>query len=128
MSRERHKPQLGPVMAFTGRRADVVRFFAEITGIDPDPGDDATWFEAENAKLAIHDPQDRQTPEEVRRQAGFVLWMGVPDIGLAFERANRAGHVVGAFQGDYFFAKDPDGRYVGFYELEEHGHGHGHEH
>jgi hypothetical protein len=34
---------------------------------------------------------------------------------------------VGDFHGDFFFAKDPDGRYVGVYTLEDH-HGHDHDH
>ena len=39
-----------------------------------------------------------------------------------------AGYAIGEFHGDYFFARDPDGRYVGFHANEEHGHGHDHDH
>ena len=42
--------------------------------------------------------------------------------------APYAGCAIGEFQGDYFFARDPDGRYVGFHATEEQGHGHGHDH
>lgn len=122
------RPQIGPVMAFSTRRAEVARFYSDVAAVPGDDTGDATWIDGENAKLAIHDPQDRQTPEEVRRQAGFVLWLGVADVGLAYERAAKAGSVVGEFHGDFFYARDPDGRYVGFYALEEHGHDHDHDH
>ncbi len=122
------KPRLGPVVAFSGRRAEVARFYADVTGIAADDSGDASWFDAEHGKLAIHDPQDRHTPDAVRKQAGFVLWLGVADVRAAYERAKTAGRVVGGFQGDFFYARDPDGRYVGFYALEEHGHDHDHEH
>ena len=121
------QPHLGPVMMFSAKRADVVRFYREVAGLVPDDSADATWFDTENAKLAVHDPSDRQTPAEVRSQSAFVVWLGVPDVRVTFERATRAGATVGDFQGDFFFARDPDGRFVGFFALEDH-HGHDHEH
>ena len=125
---ETHRAQLGPVMVFSTKRAEVSRFYSDVVGITPDDAGDVTWLDAENAKLAIHDPQDPQTPDEVRRQAGFVLWLGVADVSRAYERASKAGRVVGDFHGDFFYARDPDGRYVGFYALEERGHDHDHDH
>jgi len=124
---EAHKPELGPVMAFSARRDEVARFYSEVAGISGDDAGEVTWLDAQNAKLAIHDPEDRQTPDEVRRQAGFVLWLGVTDVRLAYDRAAKAGRVIGEFHGDFFYARDPDGRYVGIYALEEHGHDHDHD-
>ena len=123
-----HKPQVGPVMMFTPRRTDVARFYAEIVGLAAEPSDDATWMDADNARLVVHDPHDQQTPAEIRAQGGFVVWFGVPDVRDAFEKAKRASALASEFFGDYFFARDPDGRYVGIYVLEDHAHGHDHEH
>jgi hypothetical protein len=125
---EPHGAQLGPVMAFSANRDEVAHFYRDVAGMPADDAGEVTWFDAENAKLAIHDPQDRQTPDEVRKQPGFVLWLGVADVRLAYERAAKAGRVIGEFHGDFFYARDPDGRYVGFYALEEHGHDHDHDH
>ena len=123
-----HAPQVGPVMMFTPKRGEVERFYRDIVGLGGTPSDDATWLDADNAKVVVHDPQDRETPEEIRAQAGFVVWFGVSDVRGAFERARRAAAAVSDFHGDYFFARDPDGRYVGIYALEDHAHGHDHEH
>jgi predicted enzyme related to lactoylglutathione lyase len=122
-----HRATIGPVMAFTGKRAEVVRFYRDLAGLTGEDGADATWLEAENAKLVAHDFGDAQTPDEIERYPGFVVWFGVPDLISAFDRAKRAGATVGDFYGDYFFARDPDGRYVGIFALEDH-HGHDHEH
>jgi predicted enzyme related to lactoylglutathione lyase len=122
-----HKPSVGPVMAFTAKRADVVRFYTEIAGLSAELEGNATWLAAENAQLVVHDPDDRQTEPDVRGQRGFVVWFGVDDVASAFGRAKAAGCAIGEFQGDYFYARDPDGRYVGFHGNDEHGHG-GHEH
>lgn len=122
-----HKPSVGPVMAFTTKRADVVRFYTEIAGLSAEREGNATWLAAENAQLVVHDPDDRQTEPDVRGQRGFVVWFGLDDVASAFARAKAAGCAIGEFQGDYFFARDPDGRYVGFHANDEHGHG-GHEH
>ena len=123
-----HVPNVGPVMAFTTKRSEVVRFYTEIAGLKAEADGDATWLAAENAQLVLHDPDDRQTEPDVRGQRGFVVWFGIDDVATAFARARAAGWAVGEFQGDFFFARDPDGRYVGFHANEEHGHGHGHDH
>lgn len=124
---EKRQPTVGPVMAFTGKRAEVVRFYRDLAGLEGEDGGDATWLEAENAKLVVHDRGDEQTPDEIERHPGFVVWFGVQDLTAAYDRAKRAGTAVGDFYGDYFFARDPDGRYVGIFALEDH-HGHDHEH
>ena len=121
-------PGLGPVMAFTAKRTEVVRFYTEIAGLKGDAQGDATWLAADNAQLVVHDPDDRQTEPDVRGQRGFVVWFGIDDVATAFARAKAAGCAIGEFHGDYFFARDPDGRYVGFHANEEHGHGHDHDH
>lgn len=121
-------PGLGPVMAFTAKRTEVVRFYTEIAGLKADAQGDATWLAADNAQLVVHDPDDRQTEPDVRGQRGFVVWFGIEDVATAYQRAKAAGCAIGEFQGDYFFARDPDGRYVGFHANEEHGHGRDHDH
>lgn len=123
-----HKPQVGPVMVFTPRRGEVERFYADIVGLGGKPSGDATWMDADNAKIVLHDEHDRETPAEVRAQRGFVVWFGVNDVRGAFEKARKASAAVSDFYGDYFFARDPDGRFVGIYALEDHAHGHDHEH
>ena len=123
---EDHAPGLGPVMAFTAKRSEVVRFYTEIAGLKAETEPDATWLAAENAQLVVHDPDDRQTEPDVRGQRGFVLWFGIDDVATAYARAKAAGWAIGEFHGDYFFARDPDGRYVGIHANEEHGHGHDH--
>ena len=122
-----HPTTVGPVMMFTTRRSEVARFYREIAGLTGDDAAGQTWLDAENAKVALSEPTDRDSPPEVRSQPGFVVWFGVADIRSAFDRATREGSVVGEFHGDYFFARDPDGRYVGIFTLEDH-HGHEHEH
>ncbi|HKW77959.1 MAG TPA: hypothetical protein VJQ09_02600 [Candidatus Limnocylindria bacterium] len=124
---EKHGIQVGPVMLFSAKRPDVERFYREIVGLDGAPGGDATWLDAQNAKVVVHEPGDRQTPPEVQKQSGFVVWFGVADVRAAYDRARRAGAAIGDFHGDFFFASDPEGRYVGIYALEG-GHGHDHEH
>ena len=121
-------PSVGPVMAFTSKRAEVVRFYTEIAGLKADPEVGATWLAADNAQFVVHDPDDRQTEPDVRGQRGFVVWFGIDDVAGAYSRARAAGCAIGEFHGDYFFARDPDGRYVGFHANEEHGDGHGHDH
>jgi len=125
---EDHAPSVGPVMAFTTKRSEVVRFYTEIAGLKAEVDGDATWLATENTQLVLHDPDDRQTEADVRGQRGFVVWFGIDDVATAYARARAAGCAIGEFQGDFFFARDPDGRYVGFHANEEHGHGHGHEH
>ena len=125
---DQHMPDVGPVMAFSPNRADVVRFYTEIVGLKAEVESAATWLAAENAEVVVHDPDERQTEAEVRAQRGFVVWFGVKDVATAYARAKAAGSAIGDFHGDYFFARDPDGRYVGIHANEEHGHGHGHDH
>lgn len=122
-----HRSTVGPVMAFSAKRADVARFYREIAGLVGEDDEKQTWLDAENAKVALNEPSDRETPPEIRGQSGFVVWFGVADIVAAFDRAKRAGQVVGDFYGDYFFARDPDGRYVGIFAQED-PHGHDHQH
>lgn len=123
-----HKPQVGPVMMFTPKRGEVERFYTDIVGLAGKPSGDSTWMDADNAKVVVHGPHDRDTPAEIRAQAGFVVWFGVPDVRAAFEQARQASATASDFYGDYFFARDPDGRFVGIYALEDHAHGHDHEH
>ena len=125
---EDHAPKIGPVMAFTSKRADVVRFYTEIAGLSADAGIGATWLAADNAQVVVHDPDDRHMEPDVRGQRGFVVWFGIDDVAAAFARAKAAGCAIGDFEGDYFFARDPDGRYVGFHANDEHGHAHDHDH
>ena len=131
---DEHPPRVGPVMAFTDKRAEVVRFYTDIAGLKAEPQGGATWLAADNAQVVVHDPDDRQTEPDVRGQRGFVVWFGIDDVAGAYARAKAAGCAVGQFQGDYFYARDPDGRYVGFHANEDHGHGgeahggHGHGH
>jgi len=125
---DEHVPSVGPVMVFTTKRSEVVRFYTEIAGLKAEVDGDATWLATENTQLVLHDPDDRQTEADVRGQRGFVVWFGIDDVATAYARARAAGCAIGEFQGDFFFARDPDGRYVGFHANEEHGHGHGHDH
>ena len=127
---DEHGTQVGPVMLYSAKRQDVAKFYSDIVGLGAErPGGttDAIWMGAANAKVVVHDKADRETPPEISGQGGFVVWFGVADVRAAYEKAKRAGCAVGDFQGDFFFAKDPDGRYVGVYTLEDH-HGHDHEH
>jgi hypothetical protein len=116
----------GPVMMYGSRRDDVARFYADLVGMPADPGDGSTWLKTANADVVIHGPDEREAPPEVRAQSGFVVWFGVADMRAAYERARRSGALVGESYGDYFFARDPDGRFIGIYPAE--GHGHDHEH
>lgn len=120
---------VGPVFAFTATHAKMAGFYADVVGLDRGNTDvSASWLKAENADVVFHSPDDPNTPAEVRSQPGFVVWFGVDDIRAAFERARKAGAVVGEFFGDYFFIRDPEGRYLGIHVNEEHAHGHDHEH
>jgi len=123
-------PQVGPVFAFSATHRATAAFYAEIVGLSPGTGADpsSTWLRAENADVVFHSPDDRETPPEVRGQSAFVVWFGVDDVKGAFDRAKAAKAVVGDFYGDYFFARDPDGRFIGIHMNEEHGHGHDHDH
>ncbi|MEP7003376.1 MAG: VOC family protein [Chloroflexota bacterium] len=122
-------PQVGPVFAFTAKHAATAGFYADVVGLGRGTDDaSASWLKAGNADVVFHTPEDNETPTEVRRQPGFVVWFGVDDINAAYERARKASAVVGDFLGDYFFVRDPEGRYVGIHVNEEHAHGHDHDH
>jgi predicted enzyme related to lactoylglutathione lyase len=123
-------PEVGPVFAFTAKHAATAAFYADVVGLptgrEGDPS--ASWLKAGNADVVFHSPEDRDTPTEVRGQNGFVIWFGVDDVKGAFDKARAARAVVGDFYGDYFFARDPEGRFIGIHVNEEHAHGHDHEH
>jgi hypothetical protein len=125
---DEHGVQVGPVMVFSARRVAVESFYKDLLGLAGEGGGDETWLEAANAKLVVHGNSDRQTPKEITEQSGFVVWFGVADVRDAYEKTKRLGATASDFFGDYFFARDPDGRYVGVYALEDHAHGHDHEH
>ena len=122
-------PVIGPVFGFTATHERTAGFYVDVVGLARgfgDPG--SSWLKTGNADVVFHSPDDRDTPPEVRAQSGFIVWFGVDDIRAAFERTRKAGAIVGDFFGDYFFARDPDGRYIGIHVNEEHAHGHDHEH
>ncbi|HAF10681.1 MAG TPA: hypothetical protein DCK98_11460 [Chloroflexi bacterium] len=122
-------PQVGAVFAFSATHATTAEFYTDIVGLQAGTADaDASWLKAGNADVVFHGRDDRDTPAEVRAQTGFVVWFGVDDITGAFDKAKAAKAVVGDFFGDYFFARDPDGRFIGIHVNEEQAHGHDHEH
>jgi len=123
-------PQIGPVFAFTAKHAATADFYRDLVGLAPGAGGDpdASWLKAGNADVVFHSPDDGETPPEVRGQSGFVVWFGVDDVKAAFDKARASKAVVGDFYGDYFFARDPEGRFIGIHVSEEHAHGHDHDH
>ena len=118
------------MFAFTAKHAGTARFYADVVGLDAGAAGDpnASWLKAGEVDVVFHSPGDPETPAEVRAQTGFVVWFGVDDVKAAFDRARAERAVVGDFYGDYFFARDPEGRFIGIHANEEHGHGHDHEH
>lgn len=118
--------RVGPVMLYSARQKEVATFFRDLIGLSGDLDGSAIWLDASNAQVVVHGPQAPETPDEVRTQSGFVVWFGVADVKAAHERVKRAGRLVGDFYGDYFFARDPDGRFVGIYASEDHQHDHEH--
>jgi catechol-2,3-dioxygenase len=125
MSDER-ATRVGPVMIYSARQQDVARFYRELVGLSGEPDEIAVWLDGSNAQVVVHLPSAPETPPDVRSQPGFVVWFGVADVKAAHDQAKRAGCVVGDFYGDYFFARDPDGRFVGIYASEDHQHDHEH--
>ena len=123
---DEHGITAGPVMIYSTRQRQVADFYRELVGLSGDLDEASIWLKAANTELVVHGTTDRDTPAEVRGQSGFVVWFGVADVKIAYERAKKAGTVVGDFYGDYFFAKDPDSRFVGVYALEDHHHDHDH--
>jgi hypothetical protein len=123
---DEHATRVGPVMIYSARQSDVAGFYRDLIGLSGDLDGTAVWLDGANAQVVVHPPTVTETPPEVSAQAGFVVWFGVSDVKAAHERAKRAGCVVGDFYGDYFFARDPDGRFVGIYSSEDHQHDHEH--
>ena len=125
---DEHAPELGPVMAFTAKRAEVVRFYTEIAGLKAMRKAARRGSRPTTRRSSCTIPTSGRPSRTCAAQRGFVVWFGIDDVATAFARAKAAGCAVGEFHGDYFFARDPDGRYVGFHANEEHGHGHDHDH
>jgi predicted enzyme related to lactoylglutathione lyase len=123
-----HEPKTGPVMLYSARKDEVAKFYADLVGLREDDSKDSIWLKTANADVVIHGREDRASPPEIRSHDGFVVWFGVADVNMAYQRARKAGWLIGESYGDYFFARDPEGRFVGIYATEEHGHGHDHEH
>ena len=124
-------PEVGPIFAFTAKHAATAGFYRDLLGLAAGTGGgdpNASWLKAGNADVVFHSPDDRETPPEVRGQNAFVVWFGVDDVKAAFDKARAAKAVVGDFYGDYFFARDPEGRFIGIHVSEEHAHGHDHDH
>lgn len=121
-----HDPKTGPVMLYSARQRDVANFYAELVGVTGDDSKESIWLKTANADVVIHGRHDGDAPPEVREHGGFVVWFGVVDVNAAYQKARKAGWLVGETYGDYFFARDPEGRLVGVYTTEEHGHGHDH--
>ncbi len=96
------------------RWRNVARFYREVVGLGLESEqDDSAWFAPDGARLVIHDRDEEATAPEVGRGSGFVVWFGVPDVDSAYERARAAGAVVGERYRGYFFARDPEGRFIG---------------
>ena len=111
--RSKEATALGYVFAFTSARPEVAAFYREVLGLDvEDAKDDAVWFRTDGARFSVHDDDDRQTAREVREAHTFVIGIGVTDLDAAYERASRAGAVVGDRFESWFFVRDPDGRFA----------------
>jgi len=123
---DEHATRVGPVMIYSSRQKEVVTFYRELIGLSGELEPIASWLDGANAQVVVHPPSAPETPPQISGQAGFVVWFGVADVKAAHERAKRAGCLVGDFYGDYFFARDPDGRFVGIYSSEDHQHDHEH--
>jgi predicted enzyme related to lactoylglutathione lyase len=121
-----HEPKTGPVMLYSARKRDVAKFYADLVGLVGDDSKESIWLKTANADVVIHGREDRDSPPEIRAHEGFVVWFGVADVNAAYQKARKAGWLIGESYGDYFFARDPEGRFVGIYATEEHGHGHEH--
>lgn len=105
---------LDHVFVFTDRREEVAAFYRDVLRVPVEStAEDATWFGLEDARLVVHDREDQETAAEVSASDRFVIWFGVQDVDAAFERARAAGAVVGERRPHYFFASDPEGRFIG---------------
>lgn len=101
------------VFAFTSARPEVAAFYRDVLGLDiEETKDDAVWFATQGARFAVHDDDDPETAREVREGHTFVVGIGVDDLDGAYERARRAGAVVGDRFESWFFVRDPDGRFA----------------
>lgn len=107
-------PTLRHVFVHSDRWREVARFYREVVGLVPESEkDDSVWYAGDGAHLVIHDRDEEATAVEVGRGSGFVVWFGVDDVDAAFARAAAAGAVVGWKYEGYFFARDPEGRFIG---------------
>lgn len=107
-------PTLRHVFIHSDRWSDVAAFYREIVGLTPESEkDDSVWFAPDGARLVVHDRDEEATAPEVGRARGFVVWFGVGDVDAAYARASAAGAVVGRRYDGYFFARDPEGRFIG---------------
>jgi predicted enzyme related to lactoylglutathione lyase len=114
-------------MMFSARPREVADFYRELVGMTGDVDDRSAWLKTSNADVVVQSRAgDDRTPAAVTAHSGFVVWFGVADVNAAHEKAKRAGALVGDFYGDYFFARDPDGRIVGVHASEDHHHDHEH--
>ncbi len=105
------------VFVHSARWRDVSRFYREVVGLPVESEqDDSIWFAPDGARLVIHDRDEEATAAEVGRGSGFVVWFGVDDVDAAYERTRAAGAAVGERYGGYFFARDPEGRFIGVRE------------
>lgn len=101
------------VFAFTTARRDVAAFYRDVLGLDvAEAKDDAVWFATEGARFVVHDDDDRETAREVRESHAFVAGIEVDDFDAAYERTRRAGAVIGERFKNWFFVRDPDGRFL----------------
>ena len=118
--------RLGPVMLYSAKQPELAKFYGELIGLSGDETRGSMWMKTAHADVVIHGRDDRDSPPEVRAHPGFVVWFGVADVGAAYQKARKAGWLVGDSYGDYFFARDPEGRFVGIYATEDHHHDHDH--
>ncbi len=113
------------VFTFTDRRDEVTRFYRDVVGLSAAESDDSEWFRAGASSFVVHEREDRETAPEVASGSGFVVWFRVGDVRAAYDRARAAGRVVGELYDakpyPYFFARDPDGRFVGVGSIERDG-------
>ena len=122
---DEHGTRVGPVMLYSAKGAAVVDFYRALVGLSGEAGE-SVWLDGANAQVVVNQQNAADTPPEIRSYAGFVVWFGVADVNAAHDKAKRAGCVVGDFYGDYFFARDPDGRLIGIHTSEDHQHDHEH--
>lgn len=102
------------VFVFSDQWEVVGRFYREVIGAPQESAkEDSVWFAPEGARLVVHRRDDPETAPEVLRGSGFVIWFGVEDVDGAYARARAAGAVIGERYRNYFFVRDPEGRFIG---------------